>query len=304
MVKKQKIPLSEADAVLTELDNLLKEKEQVSMIELSLFEDEKLIFRDELELGNDAFQSLILFITDTLDNIFDDIPVQDKNDFLNQLIFELNGGDEEEETTLDIDKPLYQNEPLKGMNKKVQHEKEKKTPLRFFRNKRINTIILLCVVVLILGVIAYFSFFTDGMSFSGKIQQAFNNADYATVVQSEGKSKSDLLLKAKAYIKLSKVNEAEKVNKELKNQELAYLINEFYTRETYRFIQEKNLTAADELVAKVDDKSLTKDVERAKEILSLLGAIDTHLKDTNLDTINRLKDHLNKEYDLIQFNAY
>ena len=308
MIKERDIPLYQADAILTDLDNHLQDKEKISTVELSLVEEEKTIFRDELELGDGTFQSLILFVTNTLDNVFSGIPEQDKNEFLEKLIVEIHRVPflDEEDKNEKVNSYIAGDKQEKLGKEELISSTEKQPvnkPFLFsklFRRKRRIIYLFSGVVVLFVGVFVYFSFFPETQT----LQQAFNNADYTAIIQSDRDSQKDLLLKAKAYIKLSKVYEAEKINKKLKNKELTYLIDEFYIRETYRFIQEKNLTAVNELITNVDNKQLTKDVERAKEILSLLGAIDAHLKDTNLDTINRLKDHLNKEYDLIQFNAY
>lgn len=307
MIKDRKILLSQADAILTELNNSLKDKGKVSTIELSLIEDDRVVFRDELELGNDMFQSLILFVTNTLENIFVDIPESDKNEFLDKLIAEIHGSSFLDNEIKGENVPSYTNQESKEIENaelNVQTKKQSSILIKLFKSKKERYILLFSVLILFIGVAFYWTYFMSAIPLNNRLQQAFNNEDYATVVQSNGESKTDLLLKAKAYIKLSKVNEAEKINKELKNKDVTYLINEFYIRETYRFIQEKNLTAADELVLKVDNKQLAKNVERAKEIVTLLGLIDNQLKATNQDTVERLRSHLTREYELIQFNAY
>lgn len=188
--KKQKYTVKEANERLISMDKFAEENQLTSEVTVTIYEDQEFLFKNNILVGVGRARSLILFVNETLNTVFEDTPESEKESLLDKLKSELH----------QESKPLI-NERVMS---EIKEEKEKPViiekkqtvkpkPKRKVKNKsRLNIKLhipkkfifgFICVLmgVLLCGVVVLFV--SHNMADS---TQATNKADFDTLLK-EGK---------------------------------------------------------------------------------------------------------------------
>lgn len=82
---KQQYSLRKASQLLSHLDRVAEERNMVSSVRYSIYEDKTLLFRDDFLVGEGKAANLILLVNQTLNTTFKDNPEGEKNSLLEKL---------------------------------------------------------------------------------------------------------------------------------------------------------------------------------------------------------------------------
>lgn len=206
--KRNKLQLVEANALIVELDRYAEEQGFTSSVEITIYENESILFRDEVLVGEGTALNLILLVNSTLTTTFADTPEEEKralmkkieNEFMNapsvihsdepQEKVEIKGKrvSQSIKPTIEVEVVHKELPEIKQKNKKIKWPKIGMT-------KKTTKIVLIVVPILIFSSTVSVLFFN---SFSSDPKASQSNSEVSSSVESDGYKK---LIEQKNYLK-------------------------------------------------------------------------------------------------------
>ncbi|MEK4153407.1 hypothetical protein [Carnobacterium sp. FSL E2-0243] len=206
--KRNKLQLVEANTLIVELDRYAEEQGFTSSVEITIYENESILFRDEVLVGEGTALNLILLVNSTLTTTFADTPEEEKRALMKKIENEFMNApsvihsDEPQEKveikekrvsqsikpTIEVEVVHKELPEIKQKNKKIKSPKIGMT-------KKTTKIVLIVVPILIFSSTVSVLFFN---SFSSDPKASQSNSEVSSSVESDGYKK---LIEQNNYLK-------------------------------------------------------------------------------------------------------
>lgn len=206
--KRNKLQLVEANTLIVELDRYAEEQGFTSSVEITIYENESILFRDEVLVGEGTALNLILLVNSTLTTTFADTPEEEKRALMKKIENEFMNApsvihsDEPQEKVEIKEKRVSQSiKPtieVEVVHKELPEIKQKNKKIKWPKigmTKKTTKIVLIVVPILIFSSTVSVLFFN---SFSSDPKASQSNSEVSSSVESDGYKK---LIEQNNYLK-------------------------------------------------------------------------------------------------------